>query len=87
MLLLTKHFRLTLTLLLTTFMITIAQVAPVISPIGGFNIDGYLERQGPGGDWLKGSSPLDGPGSFVFSTFGSPMLRFSYGNSIAASFL
>jgi len=55
------------------------QTAPVISPIGGFNIDGFLERQGPGGDWLKGSSPLDAPGSFVFSsTTGTPLLPHSY---------
>ena len=72
---LSKKFKSAIILSLTSFIVCNAQVAPVISPIGGFNIDGYLERQGAGGDWLMGSSPLDVPGSFVFSsTTGTPLM-------------
>ncbi|HKC35063.1 MAG TPA: hypothetical protein VKB95_03340, partial [Chitinophagaceae bacterium] len=74
MLALTKHFRSTLILLLTTFMISEAQVAPVTAPIGGFKIDGYLERQGPEGDWVKGNPPFDAPGTFLFAS-GSGLLQ------------
>jgi len=74
-----KKFKAAIILSLTCFMICNAQVAPVISPIGGFNIDGYLERQGAAGDWLSGNPPFDAPGSFVFSSLtGIPSLPHSY---------
>ena len=59
-------------------MICNAQVAPVISPVGGFNIDGYLERQGAAGDWFSGNPPFDAPGTFVFSLTSIPSLPHSF---------
>lgn len=73
-----KHFNLTALSLLSIVIIGKAQVAPVISPTGGFSIDGYLERQGAAGDWLKGNSPLDVAGSYVFSSAGIPLLPYSF---------
>jgi len=39
-------------------------IAPVISPVGGFAIDGYLQRQGAAGDWGAGPGGNQ-PGSVV----------------------
>ena len=41
-----------------------AGTVPVISPVGGFSIDGYLQRQGAGGDWFGGPGGNQA-GSFV----------------------
>lgn len=49
-------------------------IVPLPIPTGGFNIDGYLERQSGAGDWLKGNPPFDAQGSFLFtSSSGSPV--------------
>ena len=49
-----------------------AGTAPVLPPTTGFKIDGFLQRQSAGiGDWLKGTAPLNGAGTFLFNDDGT----------------
>ncbi|TAL42539.1 MAG: T9SS type A sorting domain-containing protein [Chitinophagaceae bacterium] len=49
-----------------------AGIVPVNPPTGGFSIDGYLQRQGPGGDWLEGPSGSPS-GTFLLTDDLSPL--------------
>lgn len=49
-----------------------AGTANVVAPLGGMKLDGYLQRQSNGiGDWLKGTNPLNGVGTYLFNDDGS----------------
>ena len=52
-----------------------AGTAPVLPPTTGFKVDGFLQRQSVGiGDWLKGTAPLNGAGTFLFNDDGTVAL-------------
>ena len=50
-----------------------AGTAPVSIPSGGLSIDGFLQRQGVGGDWLAGPGGSQA-GTFVVSNIGVPLV-------------
>src|SRR5215831_5330114 len=48
-------------------------VVPLTTPVNGFAIDGYLQRQSTASDWLKGTNPaFQAPGTYLFNDDGSP---------------
>ena len=50
--------------------------APVSTPINGFRIDGFLQRQSAdAGDWLAGPGGSE-PGTFILTNAGSPVTPF-----------
>jgi len=77
----TKHVKLSATFFLAISLFIAENIfsqagtAPVLPPTTGFKIDGFLQRQSVGiGDWLKGTAPLNGAGTFLFNDDGTVAL-------------